>query len=402
MKFTYKHTMKASFVGYIVQAIVNNFAPLLFLTFQKTYEIPLSKITFLITFNFGLQLTVDVISALLSDKINTRVAIVAANVCASVGLCLLAILPEVLPDPFIGLLLAVTVYAVGGGLLEVLVSPIVEACPNDNKEGTMSLLHSFYCWGHVGVVLLSTLFFATIGIEHWKILAVLFALVPALNAVLFTQVPLASLLSEGETALSLKELFSNGIFWIFLLIMIGSGGSELAVSQWVSALAEKGLAVEKTVGDLLGTMMFAIMMGLARVCYSRFGEKMPLAKTMFASAVLCCISYLLIALSLLPVLGLVGCGLCGFSVGLFWPGTFSLASARIRRGGTAMFAILALGGDLGCSSGPTVVGLFSGLFGENLRLGVLAAGIFPVMILIGLMLLGRKNATKEGQGKQEE
>ena len=391
MKFTYKHTMYASFTGYVVQAIVNNFAPLLFLTFQNTYNIPLSMITFLITFNFGIQLLVDLTAAGLAGKMNTRAAIFMAHILSASGLGFMAILPELLPSPFWGLLISVAVYAVGGGLLEVLVSPIVEACPNENKKGAMSILHSFYSWGQAGVVLFSTLFFFAFGIENWRILAVLWAVIPFCNAFLFLRVPLASMLPEGEKALSLRELFSGRMFWIFLLIMVGSGGSELAISQWTSTFVEKTLQTDKTIGDLLGTMMFAIAMGFARVLYGKLSEKLDLVRAMVYSALLCVAGYLMVAFSFAPVIGLVGCAVCGFSVGIFWPGTFSLAGAKIRRGGTAMFAILALAGDLGCSFGPTLVGQVSGYFGDDLRKGILAAVVLPGMILLGLFLLRRKN-----------
>lgn len=388
-KPNYQHTMYACFTGYIVQAVINNFAPLLFLTFQSTYDIPLSQITFLVTFNFGLQLLIDLVSAAFIDKIGYRISIVAAHILSAVGLVSLAFLPEIFPNPFTGLLTAVMIYAVGGGLLEVLVSPIVEACPSKNKKAAMSLLHSFYCWGHVGVVLLSTLFFALAGINNWRILAVIWAVIPAVNAVVFTRVPLASLIAEGERGLSLRELLTNRTFWVMVILMLCAGASEQSVSQWASTFAENGLHVSKTIGDLTGPMFFAVCMGLSRVLYSRKGEQLDLPKALLASSLLCVASYLLISLSPLPALGLLGCGICGFSVGILWPGTFSLSAAVIRRGGTALFALLALAGDLGCSLGPTVVGRVSGLANGTLQIGILAAGIFP-LVLAGGVLLSRR------------
>lgn len=388
-KPNYQYTMYACFTGYIVQAVINNFAPLLFLTFQSTYDIPLSQITFLVTFNFGLQLLIDLVSAAFIDKIGYRISIVAAHILSAVGLVSLAFLSEIFPNPFTGLLTAVMIYAVGGGLLEVLVSPIVEACPSKNKKAAMSLLHSFYCWGHVGVVLLSTLFFALAGINNWRILAVIWAVIPAVNAVVFTRVPLASLIAEGERGLSLRELLTNRTFWVMVILMLCAGASEQSVSQWASTFAENGLHVSKTIGDLTGPMFFAVCMGLSRVLYSRKGEQLDLPKALLASSLLCVASYLLISLSPLPALGLLGCGICGFSVGILWPGTFSLSAAVIRRGGTALFALLALAGDLGCSLGPTVVGRVSGLANGTLQIGILAAGIFP-LVLAGGVLLSRR------------
>lgn len=387
----YQSTIKACFIGYIVQAIVNNFAPLLFLIFQSTYNIPLSKITLLITFNFFVQLCVDMLSAGFIDKIGYRTAIILAHVLSALGLVSLAVLPGMLPNAFAGLLIAVMIYAVGGGLLEVLVSPIVEACPTDNKETAMSLLHSFYCWGHVGVVLLTTLFFSVFGVGKWKVLAILWAVIPALNCLLFAKVPVYSLLEEGDAGLPVKKLFGNKTFWLLLLLMICAGASEQAVSQWASTFAESGLNVSKTVGDLAGPMFFAILMGVSRTFYGKYGEKIELNMFMRLSAVLCVCSYLLISLSPMPVFGLLGCGICGLSVGILWPGSFSIAANVIPRGGTMLFALLALGGDVGCSAGPTFAGMVSSVAGGNLHMGILAAVIFPVMMFAGCCLL-RRNA----------
>lgn len=385
-KNNYQLTMYACFIGYIVQAIVNNFLPLLFVTFQKTYSIPLTQITLLITLNFGIQLVIDMLSAGFVDKIGYRASTIIAHVCSAAGLALLTVLPEAFPDPFAGILIAVFIYAIGGGLIEVLISPILEACPTDNKEKAMSLLHSFYCWGHVGVVLISTLFFTLFGIENWKILAVCWAVVPAANIILFAKAPIYSLHEEGETGLTLKQLFTRKIFWVMMLMMLCAGASEQAVSQWASTFAEQGLGVSKTIGDLAGPMSFAALMGLSRLLYGKFGDKLDLDKFMRMSCLLCIAAYLCISLVPLPAVGLVGCAVCGFSVGIMWPGTFSKASAAVKGGGTALFAMLALAGDVGCSGGPTLAGFISGCFNGELRAGILAAIVFPVLLLIGIQL----------------
>lgn len=385
MKNNYNKTITACFIGYIVQAIVNNFIPLLFLTFQSTYHIPLSKITMLVTINFGLQLMVDLLSVTFVDKIGYRVSMVLAHIFATAGLILLTILPEYFSDPFIGLLLSVMVYAIGGGLLEVLVSPVVESCPTEHKEQTMSLLHSFYCWGHVGVVLISTAFFHFFGIGNWKVMALIWALIPLCNAFLFTRVPIASLMEDGERGLTIKELFSMKIFWVLLLMMVCAGASEQSVSQWASTFAENGLGIAKSIGDLAGPMAFALLMGSSRALYGKYGAKMNLDHFMVYSVFLCIISYLGISLIPNPVVGLLSCALCGLSVGILWPGTFSKASAALPRGGTAMFALLALGGDLGCSGGPTLVGMISSYFRDNLKTGILAAVIFPLLLLFCIL-----------------
>ncbi len=393
---SYNRTIYACFIGYVVQAIINNFVPLLFLTFHSSYNIPLSQITLLVTFNFGLQLLIDMISPAFIDKIGYKPSIMLAHIFSAAGLLSLTVLPELLPNPFVGLLLSVMIYALGGGLLEVLVSPIMEACPTDNKEKAMSLLHSFYCWGHVGVVLLSTLFFQLFGIGNWKVMAMIWAMVPLFNFFLFACSPVTSLSEVTGAQLSLKELVKQKLFWVFIVLMITAGACEQAVSQWASTFAEKGLNISKTAGDLAGPMFFAVLMGTSRLIYGKWGEKINLEKFMYFSGILCLLSYLVISLSPWPLLSLLGCGICGLSVGILWPGTFSMATKDFRGGSTSMFAFFALAGDLGCGGGPTFVGLVSGAFDDNLKAGILVAVIFPVLLLAGLLVksLLQKKDTK--------
>lgn len=390
MKKNYTKTIYACFIGYIVQAVVNSFVPLLFVTFQKTYGIPLSQITLLITVNFVVQLLVDLLSAGFVDKIGYRASMVTAHIFAAAGLGMLTFMPDICSDSFAGLLVSVIVYAVGGGLLEVLVSPVVEACPTDNKEKTMSLLHSFYCWGCTGVVLLSTVFFAIFGIRHWRIMTIIWMLLPIANMILFTRVPIYSLQEDGVKGMSLGGLFKEKIFWMLMIMMLCAGASEQAVSQWASTFAEQGLGITKTVGDLVGPMMFSILMGTSRLIYGKFGDRMNLDRFMKLSCALCVAAYLCISLVPNPVVQLIGCGICGFSVGIMWPGTFSRASASLKRGGTALFAMLALAGDMGCSGGPTLVGMISSVAGGNMRIGILAGVIFPVVLFAGLVFGGKK------------
>ena len=389
MKDKYQKTIYACFIGYVVQAVVNNFVPLLFLTFEKTYGIPLSKITMLITLNFGVQLIVDLLSAGFVDKIGYRVSIVIAHAASALGLLGLVVLPNLLPDAYTGILLSVMIYAIGGGLIEVLISPIMESCPTDNKEKAMSLLHSFYCWGHVVVVLISTCFFKIFGIENWKILACVWAIIPIVNGLIFVKAPIAPLVEEGENGMTILDLCKEKMFWILMLMMICAGASEQAVSQWASTFAEKGLGVSKALGDLTGPTVFSLLMGLSRLIYGKRGDKMDLTKTMLGCCGLCVAAYLLIGLTQSPLTGLIGVGLCGFSVGIFWPGTFSTASASMHRGGTALFALMALAGDLGCSAGPTVAGAVASALGDNLRAGILCGLGFPLLMIVGVLLMKR-------------
>ena len=390
----YRHTVAASYIGYITQAIVNNFVPLLFLTFHNVYGIPLGKIGLLVTVNFVTQLLVDFISAKYVDRIGYRTAIVAAHVFAAAGLIGLGILPDLMPTPYIGICIAVVVYAIGGGLIEVLISPIVEACPTEGKSAAMSLLHSFYCWGSVLVVVVSTILFSVFGVDAWREIACLWAIIPLVNAFYFSKVPIAALVENGES-MTIGMLFRSKLFWIFALLMVCSGASELSMSQWASAFAESGLHVSKTVGDLAGPCFFAVLMGTARVFHAKFAEKLELSRYLAVCAVVCIGSYLLASLSPNALLALLGCGICGFSVGAMWPGTFSLASEKCPKGGTAMFALLALAGDTGCSLGPTVVGFVSAACEDNLKKGLLSAILFPVLLLVGLFLCQRVIKEKE-------
>ena len=376
----YKHTFFASYAGYFVQAIINNFIPLLFLTFQSSFSLSYDKISLLIVINFGVQLCVDFLSAYFIDKIGYRVSVIAAHIFACIGLAGLSIFPFIM-NPYAGIILSIIIYATGSGLIEVIISPLVEACPSDSKAGAMSLLHSFYCWGQMCVVLFSTLFFNLAGISNWRLLALIWACVPLINGVYFCLVPIPEVLSENK-GMGMKNLFKTKLFYVLAVIMLCSGASELAMSQWASAFAESGLGVSKTTGDLLGPCLFAVLMGSARVMYSKLSNKIPLGKVMIASALLCVVSYLVAGLSPLPIVSLLACAVCGFSVGVMWPGTFSLAAEKIPTGGTAMFALLALFGDTGCASGPAIVGKMTTIFGDDLSKGLLFAVVFPIIMIV--------------------
>ncbi len=388
-KQKYRKTLLACYLGFVTQAISANFAPLLFLTFKNTYGIGLEKIA-LIPFTFFLtQLLIDLAATKYADKIGYRICVVASQVLSATGLLLMAILPELLPVPFIGILIAVVLYAMGSGLVEVLVSPIVEACPFENKDGMMSLLHSFYCWGSVGVILGSTLFFSLFGIENWKVLTVIWAIVPFCNAFNFVTCPIERLTEDGE-GMSPGQLLRLPLFWLLILLMVCSGASEISMSQWASAFTESTLGVSKTVGDLAGPCLFAVFMGTSRVAYGKMSKKLDLVRTMTVCGLLCVVCYLMASLSTLPILGLAGCAFCGIAVGIMWPGSISISSQKCPKGGTAMFAFLALAGDLGATISPTIVGNISNLAGGNLKTGLFVATIFPLILILCLVILRQK------------
>ena len=393
MKKNYQKTLKACYLGFITQAIVANFAPLLFLKFHADYGISLGRIALISTTFYFTQLLVDLFCARFVDKIGYRRCVVASEVTSALGLAGLAFVPDLCANPFAGIIACVVVYAIGSGLIEVLCSPIVEACPFDHKEAVMSLLHSFYCWGSVGVVLLSSLFFTVFGIGSWRILACLWALIPLYNIYNFATCPIERLTEDGR-GMTIGQLFRTPLFWVSILLMICAGASEIAMAQWASAYTEAALGFSKAAGDLVGPCLFAVTMGISRVIYGKFGTKINLIRYMIGSGILCLCCYLLSALSSSPLLGLIGCVFCGFSVGIMWPGTISITSPRLPQGGTALFAFLAMAGDLGGALGPGLVGTVSQLSGDSLKTGMLAGGIFPLVMIVALLLLSRNAARR--------
>ncbi len=385
----YKKTLIACYLGFVTQAISANFTPLLFLTFKNTYGIGLEKIA-LIPLTFYLtQLLIDFAATKFVDKIGYRICVVSSQVLSAAGLVLMAILPELLSVPFLGILIAVVLYAMGSGLIEVLVSPIVEACPFENKDSMMSLLHSFYCWGAVGVILGSTLFFTVFGVANWKILTLIWAMVPLYNAFNFITCPIERLIEDGE-GMRPSQLLRLPLFWLLILLMVCSGASEASMAQWASAFTESAMGVSKAVGDLAGPCLFAVFMGISRVIYGKMSEKLDLVRTMTVCGLLCVVCYLTTSLVSLPILGLAGCALCGITVGIMWPGSISISSQKCPRGGTAMFAFLALAGDLGATVSPAMVGSVSNMAGGNLKIGLFVATAFPLILIFVLFVLNRK------------
>lgn len=389
----YRQTLFACYLGYVTQAITANFTPLLFLTFISTYEISLDKIAIIPLVFYLTQLLVDLAATKFADKIGYRICAIASQLLAAAGLALMAILPELLSVPFAGILISVVLYAMGSGLVEVLLSPIVEACPFENKDGMMSLLHSFYCWGATAVILGSTLFFAAFGVESWRILTLIWAAIPLCNTFNFVSCPIERLVADGKS-MGIRQLLKTPIFWLMIILMVSAGASEASMTQWASAFTESALGVSKTVGDLAGPCMFAVFMGVSRVIYGKFSGRLDLTKVMLVCGMMCAGCYLLASLSPLPILGLTGCALCGLAVGIMWPGSISVSSQTCPRGGTAMFAFLALAGDLGAMVSPTLVGSLSEMAGGNLKTGLLAAALFPIILVVVLVVLRNAKSTK--------
>lgn len=395
MKFTYKHTLISCYVCFFIQSIVNNFSPLLFASYSRDFDVSLEQLTLLVSFNFVVQMLVDILGAGFADKIGYRRGIVIAHIFSVFGIAGLGVFPYIMP-PFVGILVATVFCALGSGFIEVLASPIVEALPTDEKSSAMSLLHSFYCWGHLAIVLLSTLFFTLAGVENWRYLAFIWAIVPLLNCISFIFVPINSY-SEGRETVSVGGLFKLTDFRLFLLLMICAGAAEQSIAQWASLFAETGLGVSKTVGDLLGPCMFGLMMAVSRTLYGAFGAKLNLNKVMSGCAIGMVCGYLLTFFAPIPIVSLLGCAVIGFFVGISWPGTLSLATRKLPQGGTSMFALLALAGDIGCAGGPALIGLISGnLEGDSaMKIGILSAVIFPMAAFALLKVVKNRKKSSE-------
>lgn len=394
---TNRATIYGCYLGYVVQGIINNMNPLLFVTYQNKLNVSIQAISVLIILNFGLQMAVDIFGAKYIDRIGHRLCMILAHVFTVLGLVSISVLPAILPSPFLGLCIATVLNGIGGGLLEVLVSPIVEAVPGKEKEKAMSLLHSFYCWGCVGFISVSTLLLRVFGTRHWYLLPLIWTILPVINIVVFANVPILKLVEEGEQ-LPVHKLVKLRAFPFLILIMLCAGASEMGMSQWASYFAEMGLKVDKTMGDLLGPCFFCILMGIVRTCFGKSEGRMNLHRFIKLSCILCIVSYLIAVFAPHPVLGLMGCGLCGLSIAIFWPGTFSIAAKTCKAGGTAMFALLALAGDVGCASGPQLVSIVSKIFPQyGLKAGLLCAIIFPITLFISLFCLERINKKNEAK-----
>lgn len=390
MKLGYRSTVFACYNGYITQAICINLAPLLYLTFQRQFSLSVAQVGLLVAVNFTTQILVDVLASHYANRLNLRGMAILAHLFAASGLVGLALFPKLM-SPLAGLLLAEAILGLGGGFTEVIISPLMEACPTEEKSGNMSLLHSFYSWGQAGVVLLSGIYFYFFEIStSWHYLPIIWAIIPLAGAVAFSIVPIYNLpTKEGEKS-AVGRLFRTPLFLVFFLMMYCAGAGEMIMSQWASAFVESALGINKTLGDLLGPCMFAVMMGIARVLYGRLSGKIDLTKWMIWGCIGCAASYLMAAFAPHPILALVGCALCGFSVGVFWPGTLSHAAANIPLGGVSMFAILAVAGDIGCLSGPYLSGVIADAFGQDLRAAFVFATIFPLICLAVLCLQKRK------------
>jgi len=385
---SYKKTKTACYMSYIVSMIVNNFAPLLYVHFQSQFSIPLDQITMISTANFGTVILITAISPKFIDAIGYKRSAVLANLCDAIGLLGLVVFPRIFPSPGMGLIVAACIYGIGNGMYEVLLSPIITGCITDMKEkdGAINLLMSFSCWGQVLVVLITTIFFNVAGLGRWEIAAVLWAIVPITNAILFARNPVPEPGARIKEPANLGALLKNPLFWLCMVIIMCAGSGEQAVCQWGSTFMETSLNLNKTVGDLAGPMSFAVFEGLVRVIYTKFGLNWDMRRAVAISAVGLTIGYLCIALSASPILVIAGFAICGCSVSLLWPGAICLATSYIPNGSTVMFSVLALVGAFGCTVGPSIAGMVAAQFHDNVKYGILATTAFPMLCIVAILI----------------
>ena len=396
---SYKKTKIACYLGYVTQAISINLLPLLYLTFQNEFSVSLSQLGFLATLLFAVQMAVDLLATRFGKYVSYRWGSVAACALSALGLVLMCVLPKWMPHFYVGVMLATVILSIGGGLTEVLISPLVDAIPEEGKVGEMSLLHSFYCWGVVAVILFSTAFFALVGVSYWRWLVLLWSLVPAVTAVMFACIPIPPKTEEVHSHRSAPSVVRYGLFWVLMALMVFSGASEMAPAQWASFFAENNLGIPKAVGDLLGPCAFAVFQGLSRVVFSRMARRRDPRRILAWHAVGCLVAYAVIVLAPHPLLSLFGFCMCGWFVGPMWPGILSLCATRFPAGGTAMFAALALCGDVGCAAAPMMIGAVTDrlvtadwLSSSAMRGGFAVCMVFPALLVVGLWLLRKRRS----------
>lgn len=389
---SYTVTKTCCYFGYVCQAICINLLPMLFIMFVENYGIGYERLGRLVLISFLTQLAGDFFTLRFIDRIGYRKVVVLAHIMAFVGLLLLSAVAFLPINVYYGLLFAVPIYSLGAGIIEVAISPIVEYMPTKNKAAQMSMLHSAYSWGQVAVVGLTVVLWSVLHLP-WYLLPVIWAAVPLFNILGFTFVPLPEI-PIGEEQNGKRGLLHTPRFLLMLILMVCVGAAELTMTQWVSLFAESGLKVSKTVGDLLGLCMFGVLMGVGRLVYGFC--KLPLRRSMLVCGIGCVVCYLTASLVPSGIIALAACALCGLSVSLMWPGTYSLAAREFPLGGTSMFAMLAIAGDIGCSAGPWLTGLVSDIlvptFGNAfaLKAGVFIGAFFAAGVVIMLIKLKKR------------
>lgn len=413
---SYGLTKVACYIGYVVQAVVNNLLSLLFVIFNaQPYNISLEKLGSIIFINFAAQLFIDYISVFFTSRFGYKKCVVFAQATSVVGFVLLGFLPRVI-EPYFGILFSILFLAVGSGLIEVLISPIIEALPSDNKASNMSFLHSFYCWGQVLTVIGTTALVFALGNDKWFYIPFVWSIIPFINTLLFTRCDILELENNSAHSSALS-LLKNKSVYKYMVFMFCAGASEITMVQWSSFFVEKGFGTEKWLGDLIGPCLFAVLMGIGRIGYGILGKKVSLERLLCYFSALCFVCYLVVALSNNGIICALGCAVCGLSVSVMWPGVISLSAEKFHSSGTAIFSLMAMLGDIGCAVGPWILGLiaeyaFDYNLGRhlisalninstqsNMQLGFLICSIFPLIMFLFFVISAVKRCIKATQNK---
>ena len=402
---SYKSTIAACYIGSFVQAIIVNTTPILFIPLREQFGLTFQQMGLLVLINFISQVGCDILFSNAIDKYGFRRFVVAAHGLAVVGLVLFAASPLLFDRPFAGFVTATIIFSGSGGLLELLLSPIVNAIPTDEKAGAMSVLHSFYSWGQAAVILLTTVLLFVFGRAWWQWIILIWTLVPLFNFFFLMRVPFAPNVPE-EQRQGMDKILLKPFFIAALATILCGAAAELCISQWASAYLEEAMRLPKVVGDVGGVCLFAVMMGVGRLFYGMYGKKINVSLMMLIGTVGAAACYITVALSGTAVLSLLACGLCGLCVSLLWPGTLVVASEHYPLAGAWMFAILAAG-DIGASAGPWLMGVvaeqahrlpfLSGLLTQGmspdqlgLRAAMLVSALFPIIAFFCLRWMRKR------------
>ncbi len=390
----YFPTKLAGYVGFVVQAIVNNFLPILFIVFQNVYNLSYEKLGRLILFNFATQMFIDLITPKIIAKIGYRKAASLSQGAAAAGLILLGTLPSLMNNTYLAIIISIIIYATGSGLMEVILSPMIEMLPTGNKSGNMAVLHSFYCWGQAFTVLVTTGLVFLFGFKQWYFIPAIWAIIPFLNMFSFLRVPIVQP-SPDEKMSTFSELVKKPLFLVYMVMMFCAGASEIAMAEWASIFAQNALGVSKAIGDITGPCAFALFMGTGRVVYAKLSKKVSFTKMLVILNIFCFVCYMVVAVCKIPIIALIFCAVCGFTVSISWPGIYSAGARTFTTGGAVMFSVFAMCGDTGCALGPWLIGVLADKF--SLNVGFAAASVFPLVMVICALYILKLRSCKSGK-----
>ena len=389
MTQNYKITKYTCYLFYVLQGTLLNLTPLLFVPLMEQYGLSYMKLGALASVNFATQLIVDIVLSKLTDKHRYRISLRLSASAAFIGYMIFAWAPGRLGDPYTWLLIGTVVYSIGAGLMEITISPLIHALPDKAKGKSMAILHSFYAWGVVLTVIVSTSVLAIIGRDKWNFIVTGWLIVPVIGFILSCIMPVPKPESgENERTAGSFRILIKPAFILFLAMIFFGSCAEAVMTQWSSAFLERAVGLDKLIGDIAGMSMFALMLGLCRMASAALDKKISLSTYMMLGTIGAVICYIIVSVSNVAAVSLIFCALTGFMVGMLWPGTLVLAADAFPKAGAWLFAYLAVAGDLGGVFGPWITGAIADRSGLNAGLG--AAAIFPVIGLICMIIYKRR------------